>query len=231
MAETQAASSPVEAPDVFKGEQPTLAEFSQYRENGELPERFKAVTADPAPALEKTEEVEVVAPASTPDDTQELKPKTAKRIQQLLDETKELKRQLAEKQVAKPESPPAPEVQQGEPTPEDKKADGTLKFNTYEEYTKALARWEVRQELAEQKREQAQQDAKKALQAKLDEARARYDDADDVIFPANEAIQTAKIPLAVKEVFAQSEHFIDLCYVVGSDPKALADFIALAQTN
>jgi hypothetical protein len=70
-----------------------------------------------------------------------------------------------------------------------------------------------------------------STQSKLDEARARYDDADDVIFPANQAIQTAKMPQVVKEVFAQSDVFIDLCYVVGSDPAELKKFIELAQSN
>ena len=237
MVETPAASSPVEVEDPFKGETPTLAEFSKYRTDGELPERFKADNpAVPAPAATpKAEDVEEEAALeSAPDDTQELKPKTAKRIQQLLAKTKELERQLAEKKDAKPTEPstaPAVQSQQGEPTPEDKKADGTPKFNTYEEYTKALARWEVRQELAEQKREQDQREANKALQGKLDEARERYDDADDVIFPTSKAINEAQIPPFVKDIFGQSDVFVDLCYVVGSDPKALADFISLAQTN
>lgn len=237
MAETQAAPSPAETPDVFNGENVSMSEYSKYREDGALPERFQAEDAPPAPAddqeePDELEEEEEAAPDSAPEEPQELKAKTAKRIQQLLDETKELKRQLAEKQVAKPESTPAPEPQAaGEPTPEDKNADGSMKFKTYEAFTKALARWEIRQELAEQQREQRERTAKEALQTKLNEARERYDNADDVIFPANEAIQNARIPLAVKEIFAQSDVFVDLCYVVGSDPKALKDFISLAQTN
>src|SRR5690348_4374080 len=48
MAESQTA----EAVDPFNGEQPTLAEFNEYRQTGELPARFKpAVTAaEAAPA-------------------------------------------------------------------------------------------------------------------------------------------------------------------------------------
>jgi hypothetical protein len=35
---TQAASSTAEVEDVFRGEQPSLDEFSRYRQTGELPE-------------------------------------------------------------------------------------------------------------------------------------------------------------------------------------------------
>ena len=50
MAETQAVSSPAEAADPFEGQTPTLAEFNEYRNSGELPERFKPAVAESAPA-------------------------------------------------------------------------------------------------------------------------------------------------------------------------------------
>jgi len=234
MAETQVASSPTETVDVFNGENTTMAEFAKYRQDGEVPERFKpAEKADPAPA-DPLEETETPAPASEPDETQELKPKTAKRIQQLLEKTKELERQLAEKHDAKPaaSSPVAASVvQAGEPNPEDKNNDGTPKFKTYEEFTRALARWEIRLELEADRQRAQEREANKALQSKLEDARTRYDDADDVIFPTSKSIHDAQIPVAVKEVFGQSDVFVDLCYVVGSDPEELKKFITLAQSN
>jgi hypothetical protein len=236
--ETQVASSPTEVEDVFNGEHPTLAEFSKYREDGTLPERFQTDNAAPSTAdtSEESEESEDKTPEpepdSDPDELQGLKPKTAKRIERLLAEVKELKRQQTEKQDAKPaESFPVQQTATGEPTPEDLNADGSPKWKTYEDFTKALARHEALQVRTEWEREQEQKTAQNALKAKLDEARARYEDADEVIFPANKSIQEANIPMAVKEVFAQSDVFIDLCYVIGSDPKALADFIALAQSS
>jgi hypothetical protein len=81
------------------------------------------------------------------------------------------------------------------------------------------------------KREQAEQESRKVLQGKLEAARERYDDAEEVIFPTAQTIQNAKIPQAVKEVFGQSDVFIDLCYAVGSDPDKLEKFISLAQSN
>jgi hypothetical protein len=236
---TQAASSPAEVEDVFQGNQPSLSEFSHYRETGELPARFKpAETAAPAPADDPEEtdtedEDPEPEPESDPEEPQELKPKTAKRIQQLLDKNKDLERKLAAKQDVKPESSPAPAPQHTRPKPaaDDKKPDGTPKFESYEDFVEELADWKAEQRWETAKREQAQQEAQKALRNKLDEARTRYDDVDDVIFPTSQAIENAKIPLAVKEVFGQSDVFIDLCYVVGSDPDELKKFISLAQSN
>lgn len=234
--ETQAASSPAEVEDVFKGQNVSMSEFSKYRTEGELPERFKpAAESEPAGTPEETETPEAeepeTAPESDPEETQELKPKTAKRIQQLLDKNKELERKLAEKQDVKTDSSPTPVPTRTKPTAEDKDDKGNPKFATYEDFVEELADWKAEQRLESAKREQVQQEAQKALKSKLDDARARYDDADDVIFPANQAIQNAKMPLVVKEVFAQSDLFVDLCYVVGSDPAELKKFIELAQSD
>lgn len=239
--ETQAASSPAEVEDVFKGQNVSMAEFQKYRTDGELPERFKpAAESEPADTPEETDKPEgeepKTEPESDPDEEQEQPQKGAeKRIKQLLAKTKELERKLAEKTDVKPEPSTAkPETVQyahPKPTADDKKQDGTPRFSTYEDFVEALGKWAAKEERITWEREQKQEQAQTALKSKLDEARARYADADDVIFPANQAIQDAKIPLVVKEVFAQSEHFVDLCYVVGSDPDELKKFISLAQSN
>jgi hypothetical protein len=247
MAETVAASSPAEV-DVFRGEQPSLHEYSTYRQTGELPARLKpAEPAESAPA--DTPEQTVVAtegdepesvPDSDPDEAQEQPAKGSgaeKRIKQLLAEKKELQRRLdaAAKPDVKTESSTAqqqsPQYAHAKPTADDKKPDGSPKYNDWDEYNEALIDWKAEQKIAQYKQEQVEQEARKALKVKLDDARSRYDDADDVIFPAAQTIHDAQIPLAVKEVFAQSDLFPDLCYVVGSDPEELQKFISLAQTN
>src|SRR4051812_35986162 len=49
--QTAAASSPAEVEDVFGGQHVTLDEYSRYRQDGELPTRFKpADNAETAPA-------------------------------------------------------------------------------------------------------------------------------------------------------------------------------------
>ena len=238
--EMQAASSTAEAVDVFGGEQVSLAEFQKYRADGELPERFKLpeqAESEPADEPEKTAEPEGASPEpepeSDPDETQGLKPKTARRIQQLLEKTKELERKLAEKQDVKPESSPVtpePQYTRAKPTQDGKGPDGNP-YETYEAFIEDLADWKAEQRLEAAKRDAEQRESQKALQIKLDDARKRYDDADDVIFPAAKEIAESKIPEVVKRVFIDSDNYVDLCYVVGSDPAELKRFIALAQSN
>lgn len=227
-----------EVEDVFKGENVSLSEMNQYRADGELPERFKVVAEsapDDTPEETETAEGESLEPSpdSDPDDKQEPKPsKRDKRIQQLLEKNNELERKLAEKQDVKTESSPAAATHtHPKPTPEDKNPDGTPKYKDYEEVVEAIGRWAAKEERTTWEREQSEREAKKSMQAKLDEARTRYDDADSVIFPTNQAIEDAKIPIAVKQVLYDSKVYIDLCYVIGSDPDELKSFISLAKSD
>lgn len=244
-----AASSAAEVEDVFGGQQPTFDEFNSYRQTGELPERFKpADNAGSAPDDAPEETVEEPEgdkpesePESEPEEDQEPPPKGSgaeKRIKQLLAEKKELQRKLeaASKTDATPapssaKAEPAPQYTRPKPTLEDKDENGNLKYPTYEYFVEDLADWMTQQKFARYKAEQAHQQALSALQAKLDDARSRYEDADDTILPTAKTINEAHIPEAVKEVFSQSDLFIDLCYVVGSDPDELKKFVTLAQTN
>lgn len=241
--QTPADSSSAEV-DVFNGQQPTMAEFSHYRETGELPERFKpAETAESAPAdaQEETEAPEVeeteTEPESEPEEAQEQPKKGSaaeKRIKQLLADKKELERQLAASKPTQADSSPAqasePATRQ-KPTAEDKDKDGKPKYETYEDFVEDLADWKSEQRQAQWEVRQAQQKAQEALEVKLNESRARYEDADEVIFPAAQQINEAKIPQVVKEVFAGSDLFTDLCYVVGSDPEELKKFLSVANSN
>jgi len=239
---TQAASSPAEVEDVFQGQQPSLSEFSHYRETGELPERFKPTEeagAESAGDQEETDSEDEESETESESETEEAQEPpqkgsgAEKRIKQLLAKTKELESKLAEKQDVKtePSPAPAPQFTRPKPTADDKKQDGTPKFDSYEDFVEDLADWKAEQRWETAKREQMHREAQTALQKQVDDARTRYDDVDEVIFPAAKTINEAKIPQAVKEVFAQSDLFIDLCYVVGSDPDELKRFISLAQTN
>ena len=246
--QTTAASSTADQEDVFRGEHVSHDEFSHYRQTGELPARFKpAETADSAPADapeqtvvdSESDELET-DPDSEPEEAQE-QPKPGsgaeKRIKQLLAEKKELQRKLEAAKPTSTDSSPAPAANtppptRPRPTPEDKSEDGTPKFKSYEDFVNDLAYWNGEQLLAKYKREQVEQDALKSLKVKLDDARTRYEDADDTIFPTAQAIKDARIPQVVKDVLAESDVFIDLCYVLGSDPDdGLKKLITLAQTN
>lgn len=240
--ETQAASSPAEVEDVFRGENVSHAEFSHYRQTGELPERFKPTAQAEAESADEpeetasedlTEEVEAESAGDPepPKDSQEKKRGAEQRIKQLLEQKKQLERDLEEARRPKQtqaDPSPAPVIQ-GEPSPEDKNADGTPKFKTYEEYTKALARWEIRQELAEQQRIQAAQAQQRELTTKVDEARARYgDELDKVMVPtANRIMGDNSVTPAVKAMLNDSEVLPDVLFTIGSDPKTLSDFLQL----
>jgi hypothetical protein len=242
--ETAASSA---ADDVFEGKDPTFDEYNSYRQTGELPARFKpaepAEPAEPAPAdaPEETEKAEgdepEIEPEPAPEEAQEPPQKGSgaeKRIKQLLAKVKELERnqEAAAKPDVKPDPSPAPpQYTRPKPTTEDKNPDGTPKYATYEDWVEDVSDWKSEQRIAQMRREEAQQNALNALKTKLDDARTRYDDADDTIFPAAKTINEAPIPAAVKQVFADSDLFIDLCYVVGSDPDELKKFVTLAQTN
>ena len=179
-------------------------------------------------------------PDSEPEEAQE-QPKPGsgaeKRIKQLLAERKELQRKLEAAKPTSTDSSPALAANtqpptRPKPTPEDKSEDGTPKFKSYEDFVNDLAYWNGEQLLAKYKREQVEQDALKSLKVKLDDARTRYEDADDTIFPTAQAIKDARIPQVIKDVLAESDVFIDLCYVLGSDPDdGLKKLITLGQTN
>ena len=249
---TPAASSPAETEDVFNGETPTLEEFNHYRSSGEIPERFKPAAkpqADSAPAdlpketakAEGDEPENVPDPA--PDDEQEppqnLGAKARRRFEKLAAEVKELKAQIAAqpKTDAKPESSTAPAPQQAvqpgtrpKPKPDGMNQEGKP-YETYEDYVEDLADWKAEQRIAAERQRQVDQQAQAAIRTKMDDARARYEDADETILPTAKTIHEAQIPAVVKQVIEDSEVYVDLCYVAGSDPDELQKFIALAQRD
>lgn len=239
--ETQTASSPVEVEDVFQGKEVSMAEFSRYRADGELPERFKpadTVESDPTDTPDETAKPEgeslEPSPDSETDATQEQKPSTPaqKRILQLLAEKKELERKLAEKQDVKPESSPAPVEQftRPKPTAEDKKEDGTPKFNTYEDYIEDLSDWKDEQREVKRQREQLQKDGTDRLNAKVEEGRTRYENLDEVVVPAaNEIYNDKAISPVVKQMIADSDVIVDLMYTIASDPAEYAKFVKMAK--
>ena len=248
---TQAASSPAEAQDPFNGLEPTHQEFSDWRETGKLAERFKPAepaASAPADTPEKTadpaeDESPEHAPESDPEKAQEPPAKpispAEKRIKQLLAEKKELERKLAAQAPTdvKPESSTAPAAPQQLPpgTRPKPKPDGMNQegkpYETYEDYVEDLADWKAELSLAKFKHEQAEQQAQSVVRQKIEDARTRYEDADETIFPTAKAIHDAQIPQIVKAVIEDSDVYVDLCYVAGSDPDELAKFIALAQSN
>jgi len=249
MAETQAASSPAETPDVFQGQQPTMAEYDSYRRSGELPERFKpAEPAESAPADAPEETADDPVPDSEPEEAQEQPQKPVspaeKRIKQLLAENKELKRQQAARQDATPDSSPA-RPQQPQNYQEYR---ATFKPSQYiEDYAKAhpdASYEDANAAMADhlldvrdhfkgiETRVTAE---KQALESKVSEARERYENFDEIkdSFLAKTLSPTGAplIPIDVLSSINDSDMLADLLYVIGGDEKTLSDFIALAKAD
>lgn len=276
--QTQAASSPAEQQDPFNGLEPTHAEFSKWRETGELGERFKpadAAGSAPADDQEKTGsevQTESAGESETPkaEETQEhRKPKNAAqriaqlesaieaewgkdepdvvRIGQLNATIDKINGRPKRKSEAAPPQSSQPDQQQSAPQQAPKNfAEWQKAFKptqwveeyarqnpsaSYEDANFAMAVHVAEQRDQFTRREIAEQQAMSATQQKLDEARERYPDADEVIFPTAQLIHEAKIPPVVKEVIESSDVYMDMCFVIGTDPEEWDKFVALANRN
>lgn len=121
-------------------------------------------------------------------------------------QAEEYRRQLEEVQAKKPaETKTEAKVSEGEPTPD--------KFETYEQYSKALARWEAKQVIAEEREREATESKKRvegersqsvnrAWNASLAAAKEAHPDYDDVIQETAEAIKSGELPGVSDEVYA-----------------------------
>jgi hypothetical protein len=141
------------------------------------------------------------------------------------------------KEPPKQESAPAQaEVADPEPKIDDVDDKGQPKYDSWEKFNAAQRKWDrdqVRKEtIAEFENRMRVQEATKSINQKMEEGRARYKDLDSKVIPANQTIfQDAAINPAVKQVVNDSPYLVDLLYVLGSDPKAMEDFIQTARTN
>ena len=216
---------------------------AEFRRTGEPPkiEESAPSKTEEAPKSSEATEAKTEGATESPKKLQEQnhrKPGAEQRIGQLTSENKRLKAELEALKTPKPAAEAAKPAQQqpppqrlAEPTPEDKNADGTPKFKTYEEYTKALARWEIRQELAEQQAQQTLRAQQKEINAKVDEAKTRYENFDAVIEPALKAISDPSVSPVVKQMLNDSEVLPDLLFTIASDQKELVAFTKMAKEN
>jgi|SRR6185437_7553404 len=245
VAESQPAVE-VPAMDVSRGPlvDITAEQRAEFRKTGELP---KPKTEEAAASSEPKPEEGEAKPAGDsepPKKTQEntdrkSKAKTAEDRIAELEATIEKIRKGAGKETpkvesspTKPEPKPAQQSPEKEPTPEDQNADGTPKFKTYEEFTKALARYEARQERAEWQQRQAEQEMVARSRSKVEEAKSRYGNFDEAVGPFVDAIvNDADVSPIVKQMIDDSDIFADLAYTIGSNKEDLAAFSKMAKEN
>ena len=187
------------------------------------------------------------APESAPEPQKETRRRgtpAEERVRELLSDRKfdreriaDLERQLAHRTTApNSASPTEPQAQPASIPPKPKWEDlddkGQRKYATYDDFLEARDEWNARKIRAEVKDEQ-QRDAQLAeFKRSVDEGRQRYKDFDSIVAPTAQTIMSdQQIPAAVKDFLGKSAYCVDIAYTLGTDHKALADFLQTARAN
>jgi hypothetical protein len=219
----------------------THEQRTEFRATGELPKtQTKPKTEEAAPSSE-TPKVESAGEAETPDKQEhvERKPKqtAAERIAELKATIAKIEKGAgikteAESSPAKPEAKPQvvePQYTRPKPKPEGNGPDGKP-YATYEDYIEDLSDWKGEQRDAKNQRESKQQAQAKEFNAKVEEARTRYENFDEVVQPTATAINMdAGISPVIKELLSESDVLPDILFTLGSDPAELAKFVKMAR--
>lgn len=224
----------------------TEAQRQTWKMTGELPASAKteeSPTPDTAkePISEPSQE-EAEQPAPEASTTQEKPPEqkvsgAEKRIKQLLGRIKELEGKLAlpvETPKAEVITVPAAEKSQDASDPEPT-IDG---FDTYEQFVKAQARWEARQEFksqqeqAEKKQKAAefvkqQEEAQKVFEKRVAEATKRHPDFKEVAL-SKEFLDVLPKGSFCDAFLLESDHGAEVMYHLASNPDDFARIISLA---
>lgn len=204
-----------------------------------------------APETPPSADADVAAPAGNGDGGDGKKPKSAyqKRIDRLVKERSQAQREVEElkgrllklEQSGQPnptqEQEQAPEAQaqppqNGNVPPKPAQTD----FQTYEEWVEALSDWKMDRKLEELQAKAAEAQAQKAQQEaivaaqnayneRLDAAREKYDDFDDVAFKAS-----VPILAGVAEIIKTHPNGADLQYYLGSNPKIAKELSEMPYT-
>lgn len=213
-----------------------------------LPDEPQSVTApEPAKTAEETgtskttdgDETAAAAPAESGDEGDEPAPAPKpKGVQKRLDELTRQRRDAERdrdywRELAMTKSganPPATEGQTKTETTDTLKPPVEADYEKYEDFQRALARYEVRQEFAAANARQLEADKAAAAarraetaKAKLLEASKRYEDFERVAF--NDEVP---ISPAMAEAMQDSDKFGDIAYWLGSNPDEAARIAQLS---
>lgn len=233
-----------------------------WNKTGDIPETPEA--QDSAPADKK--DAKEVKPE--PDGKSAAEPGTAKtqekqrkpgeklnaeeRISQLSGQVKELKTKLEERDRAREAAtqPPAKVETTEKPTQselkapvkpkiDDKNADGTAKFKTFEEFDEAkdkyfedLTDFKTKEALRQADQERAQKASEQVLNQQMTEARKQYADFDEVAGPILKSVfENKEIHGAVKQAINNSPVLPHLLYGLGGNQKQLDNLVALSKSD
>ncbi len=219
----------------------TSDQRAEFRKTGELP-RVEPKKEEAAPSSEAGK-AESAGDAETPEQKQERiahKPKqtAAERIADLKATIAKIEKGAgikseAESTPAKPEpkqqAVEQPQFTRPKPAVDGKGPDGKP-YETYEAYIEDLTDWKTEQRDAKNQRETAQREQAREFNAKVNEARTRYENFDEVVQPTATAINTdAAIPPVIKTLLSESDMLPDFLFTLGSDPAELAKFVKMAK--
>jgi len=242
-------AAPVTAEPTLEIPRSNSPEYVEWRKTGELPKNGPK-TADPAPAdppKEVTSEADKPEPAPDPESgkkQERRKPDAEARIGELTARLKQVERDLEEarkpKEAAKQPEPKAPQNYQ-EYRKSFKAQEWVSKYAeanpeaSYEEAQAAMV-----DHLADARDyfrsiDQQRQAQASALEAKLKDARARYENFDDIqsgllskiITPKGEAL----VPQNVFDILNDSDVLPDLLYTIGSDEAETSKFLEMAKSS
>lgn len=234
----------------------TPEQRSEFRRSGQPPAAPKPKGEEAAASSASEAEQAEISTATEADNKQETtKPKadqskphlTAKeRISQLESTIEKIRKEAGIEKTPKTESspvhvePPQPKtVEQApaapltrpKPTPEGNGPDGKP-YGKYEDYIEDLADWKAEQRWATAQREQAQKQQTRELVARVEAAKARYGNLDEVMYPTLNAIAGDQgISPVVKAMFNDSDVLPDLLFTIGSKAEELASFVKMAKEN
>lgn len=203
-------------------------EYAEWRLNGTIEPKVESATTET-----QVDSGEATAPKVQEKPSR--KPDAEARIKELAAENKRFKAELEEARRPKSVQEAAPQGKvdtstRPKPTPEGKGPDGKP-YAAYEDYIEDLSDWKVEQRIATMEKQNAVKQQQEALKANLDEARSRYDNMDEVMFPALRTITDAKVNPVVMTMLDDSEYLPDVLYTIGSDEKTLSDFVKMAKDN
>jgi hypothetical protein len=224
--------------------------YAEWRQSGKLPENGRKPpkredSATSKPSVDDDESSESAAPVSETGVSKTGKKSAEKRIDQLTREREDLRRELealkatGKQDAKKPEPSSVPQAETPKPG-EKPKRPKQEDFKTWDEYQTAddqyvedLAGWKAAQKLEEHTAKLRNQAAEEAMQARLNEAKARYGEEAEpkVLDTAKTVFEDQRVPPAIKAAIGRSKFMVDALYVMGSDEKELASFVDLARTD
>jgi hypothetical protein len=184
-----------------ENESPNLTDFQQWEATPETPEADgEKPKAETVPASEpgKKQDAEPEAKADGDEDDEDLPKGLKKRFRKLTGKIRDLEAQLVQKTAA-PEAkpavatPPAPSKQNtGRPE--------LAKFETYEDYVEALADWKIEQREVKRTQADAVKQNQTAWEKKIEAAKAKLEDWDEVVSTATDIPVTAAMQQAIFEM-------------------------------